>query len=116
MSEESDALSKILSLLQSQQETANSNALYPDAPVIFSDGVTNFANSEAVVKFYLSRLDPATDGKSDAAQKVAAQVIMSMQSFLNTFLFFERMLDVLTSQGYFDADSIKKLRASQGQS
>jgi len=115
MGDDNDQLSKILLLLQSQQAAANSNALYPDVPVIFSDGVTSLANSEAVVKFYLSRLDPATDGKSDAAQKVAAQVIMTMQSFLNTFLFFERMLDVLTSQGYFDADAIKKLRASQGQ-
>jgi hypothetical protein len=46
-----------------------------DLPVIFADGIANFANSPEIFKFYLFRQDPSITGEGLPESRAAAQCL-----------------------------------------
>ncbi len=84
--------------------------LDPAAPTVFADSVINFANSEHVVKFYLARLDPAMIGVHDGRATTAAQVVMPIDAFVQSFAFLERSVAHLRNSGVIPQDMIDKAR------
>lgn len=85
-----------------------------DLPTIFSDGVTNFANSGSVAKFYLFRTDPDIDDPFKFYNEVAAQVVMTIPAFVQTVVFFENSLQRLISQKLITEEELADLRSFRG--
>src|ERR1700676_1456514 len=58
-----------------------------DLPIIFADGIANFANSSEVFKFYFYRLDPSINGEGVPESRPVAQVIMPLSGVLGSIAF-----------------------------
>lgn len=69
--------------------TDEPKVIYPreDLPVIFADGIANFANSPEIFKFYLYRFDPSITGVGPAESHAVAQIIMPMAGILGSIAF-----------------------------
>jgi hypothetical protein len=72
---------------------------HPSLPTVYADGALNLAKTNEIVKFYLGRADPAINTPSDNKIQVLAQVIMSMNGFIETATFFEKALDGYVQEG-----------------
>lgn len=80
-----------------------------DFPTIFADGVINLANSPQVAKFYLFRQDPNMLGEPGSKRNVVGQIVMPMESFAVTALFFKNALDGFVAQGLISAQRVAEL-------
>ncbi len=85
-------------------------------PSIFCDGVVNVAPSGQEVKFYLYRTDHNTaDGQALQQQvsrsQVIAQVIMPLDAYIQTTLFFSRALQALVDGGAVPQERIDNISA-----
>jgi hypothetical protein len=84
----------------------------PGLPVIYSDGVPSASWGAEVVKFYLARNDP--DFRASAAprkQNIYAQVVMPLNSFLQSTAFFDSILDRMVREGTLTAEQVATARA-----
>jgi hypothetical protein len=70
----------------------------PSLPTIFADGVLNLAHTSESVKFYLFRHDPGYREANISRINPYAQVVMPMDSFVNTVVFFDKVLANLVAQ------------------
>lgn len=84
----------------------------PEIPTIFADGTMNLANSFHVVKFYLFRYDPSFTDSNKAKPQIAAQIVTSIDGFINTFAFFESAIGQLISQGIISKEQVDKARGT----
>lgn len=92
------------------------NGLYPEptTPTIFADTVLNVARRNHVVKFYLARLDPDGNVSDNSSQtQIAAQVIMSTSTFVETAIFFSQALEEMVRAGVVTQDEIERVRSAQ---
>ena len=99
-------------------EGPKSNLLRPDGkfppaslPTVFADGLLNVSNSHSEVRFYLMRADPALNGDAEFKAQPIAQIVMPLQSFMHTTIFFEHQLDVMIAQGLIDVAAVDEARA-----
>jgi hypothetical protein len=79
-------------------------------PTIFADGVQNLAHSPTVVKFYLMRFDPAFKDSNRSQLTPVIQVVMPVDSFAQTALFFQRALENLIHQNIISQLQIEEIR------
>ena len=88
---------------------------YPPAalPTVYADGVLNLVNNPNTVKFYLYRLDANLSGGHASKVQPFAQVVMPLNGFLDTVIFFDRMLDKLVAEGVVPEKLIEEMRAYQ---
>ena len=72
----------------------------PDSslPTLFADGVLNLAPSADVVKFYLCRQDPSYDKENLYITVPIAQVVMTVQTFIQTVAFFSANLKIMVAR------------------
>jgi hypothetical protein len=83
-------------------------------PTVFSDGVSNMAWSGQFVKFFLSRMEPSVNVVgAPAQQRAIAQVVMPMDGFLATFVFFEYIISSLIRDGVITEEHLNNLRSLQ---
>lgn len=76
-------------------------------PTVFADGVASVAPSNEVIKFYLSRLEPHFFAKEPVKNQPVAQVIMPISGFVNTAVFFQRVLESLKASGVVSDSQIE---------
>ena len=81
-----------------------------DVPAIFADGVSSIANSAALVKFYLYRTDPSTTGDGGTNNTITSQVVMPLDGFVATFIFFETAIRRYVEQGLVHEKQMNDLR------
>jgi hypothetical protein len=87
------------------------DALKPRYETLFADGVLNFAHTAHVVKFYLARLEPTLDGSPGGSSTVVGQVIMPVDAFVNTTVFFEAALNRLLEAKVITKEQLEAARA-----
>jgi hypothetical protein len=87
----------------------------PGVPSIFCDGVVNVAPSSQEAKFYLYRTDRDTDTShtQELAHKnqIIAQIIMPLDAYIQTTLFFNRVLNALVDNGMVSQERIDHISA-----
>lgn len=85
---------------------------YPNVhfPTVFADGVASVSNSASVVKFYLYRQDPSFNADGTSTPTSMAQVIMPMEGFAATALFFERRLKNYIEAGFITEKRLAEMR------
>jgi hypothetical protein len=82
----------------------------PQFPTVFADAVGTLANSPTTVKFFLSRFEPSFAGDGRSQLQPFAQVVMPMDGFAATFVFFEAQLRTLVQAGYISEQRLAELR------
>jgi hypothetical protein len=83
----------------------------PGTAVAFADGVTNFAHSKSIVKFYLYRTDPSVDASGPYENNIVAQIVMPLDGFVRTALFLNRGIELLVSKGAMSQADVDQLRS-----
>jgi hypothetical protein len=83
----------------------------PNFPTVFADGVQSLINSPAIVKFFLARFEPTFVGDGRSQLQSFAQVIMPIDGFAMTAVFFEAQLRLLIQNGYITETRVAELRA-----
>lgn len=99
----------------SDQRTDDAAAAYPPAnfPTLFTDGISNASYGQSIVRLYLARGDPSfSEGTIEARTQPIAQLIMPLDGFVVTALFFERLLSRLIAGHVVNQARIDELRAS----
>lgn len=66
-------------------------------PTLLSDGVVSMAYGPEVCRFYLGRRDPSIKATGANSLSANCQVVMPTSSFVNTALFFEHMVRVMSA-------------------
>jgi hypothetical protein len=88
----------------------------PGVPSIFCDGVVNVAPSGQEVKCYLYRTDRDAVGgqvhESVNRNQIIAQIIMPLDAYIQTTLFFNRVLNALIDNGTVSQEHVDHLSAS----
>ena len=82
-------------------------------PTIYADGVLSLTiSANAVVMAYLFRYDPSF--KSDGTNSIAvfAQLVMSIQAFIQTTLFMESQLQEFVKRGAIPQATVDQIRAT----
>jgi hypothetical protein len=89
--------------------------IYPpeSVPVIFADGIANFANSTDFFKFYLFRQDPSISGFGQAEVRAAAQIVMPMSGALLSIAFLNLVMEDLASKDPNIAQKWEDAQATQ---
>src|SRR5580704_11518230 len=83
----------------------------PSFPTVFADGVSNIAYGPVIVKFFLTRLEPSiTVINAPVKPQPFAQVVMPLDGFLSTFVFFENLVENLVRQGTVSQEKLNNLR------
>jgi hypothetical protein len=103
-------------ILPEQGEVKMVDQSAPGVPSIFCDGVVNVAPSAQEVKFYLYRTDRDTAGGPALQQQVSksqviAQIIMPLDAYIQTTLFFNRALQALVDSGLVPQERINNISA-----
>ena len=90
----------------------------PGVPKIFCDGVVNVAPSAQDVRFYLYRTDrDSADGQTLQPQQpmsknqIIAQIIMPLDAYIQTAVFFNRALEALVDSGMVTQERINDIGA-----
>jgi hypothetical protein len=81
---------------------------------VYADGVLNLANAPNTVKFYLYRLDAHLKGGLNSQVQPFAQIVMPVNGFVSTVVFFDRMLEKLVQEGAVSRKMIDDMRAIEG--
>jgi hypothetical protein len=86
-------------------------------PTIFAEFVPTIILGPAVVKFYLMRADAPfmpgeADGGGTSKQTPVCQIVMPLENFVNTAVFFDRYLQNLISQNIVPQEFVDNLRGS----
>lgn len=79
-------------------------------PTVFADTVLNLSNNPSVVKFYLARIDPSFTDTSNFRQEPVAQVVMPIEAFATTAVFFENALKRLVELGAISNEKVQAIR------
>lgn len=95
----------------SNQEAPTQKPIFAPAgtPTIYADQVVNVANNPSVTKFYLSRNDPSLSADGEQA-RIVAQIVMPMPSFLNTYVFFELIVQGMLDQKLITPEYLDQIR------
>jgi hypothetical protein len=86
----------------------------PDLPTIYVDSGISLANTQAVVKFYLGRLDPDMQAIYGPESRPVVQLVMPIEGFVATFAFLESAIQRMTRQGTIKEDALKTARQVAG--
>jgi hypothetical protein len=82
-------------------------------PAIYADNVSSLSHGGHVIKYYLSRTDPSLAGQTRAAQYTPVMlVVMPIDGFVRTALFFEKSLNILVSEGHIKQEEINAVRSA----
>lgn len=88
---------------------------FPSAqtPVIYSDGLANFANTNHIVKMVFTRAD--LDAVTSSAYKVTitASMVMPLDGFINMFLFLQDAMAQLKEGGYVTDEMVRTIAAAR---
>jgi hypothetical protein len=98
----------------SDQRTDGASVAYPppNFPTMFTDGVTNAGYGQSLVRLFLSRSDPSFgEATTETRTQPIAQLIMPLDGFITTALFFERLLARLIAENFVNQARIDELRA-----
>lgn len=82
----------------------------PLVPVLYADGIANLSPGNQVVKLHLVRYDNPVYGDGDARIEAVAQVVLPIEGFVNTLIFFERVLTSLVEDGHVKQELVDRLR------
>jgi hypothetical protein len=82
-----------------------------DVPTLFCDGIVNLAPSAQVARFYLFRTDPDTAGQQSSQNQVIAQIVMPLEAFVVTSVFFSRALQQMIASGLVAQEHVNELNA-----
>ena len=85
----------------------------PDFPLLFADNVSNFAYGQSLIRLYFVRNDPSfSAGTNEAKTQPVVQLVMPIDGFVATTLFFEHVLSVLISEKVLSQAHVDELRAT----
>jgi|ERR1700730_17101300 len=96
------------------QRTGDAQVRYPppNFPFVFADNVSNFAYGQSLVRLFLVRNDPSFDaGAVEARTQPIAQLVMPIEGFVATTLFFDHILSILVSENVVTQARVDELRA-----
>ena len=81
-------------------------------PTIYADNVLNLSHAAHVIKFYFARIDPSFTGGSTAAVQhtAVAQVVMPIDGFVRTALFFEQAMTSMISDNIISQAEVDAIR------
>jgi hypothetical protein len=83
-------------------------------PLIFTDGVLQMSYGHSMVRMYLARHDPSLNPNNiNAATRPFAQLVMPLNGFLETALFFEATLSRLLNEKIITEQQLNELRAQR---
>jgi hypothetical protein len=82
----------------------------PTLPTVYCDGILNVAPSTHIVRFYLYRQDPDQVAKPKYKNQVVAQIIMPVNAFIYTGLFFEKALKQFVEQGTISQQMVDEIK------
>jgi hypothetical protein len=86
-----------------------------DIPTVFTDGAANMAYGNSMVRLYLARHDPSLRPHDPSSKRqVFMQLVMPLNGFIETALFFETVLSQLVTQGIVTEEQLDQLRAQRG--
>jgi hypothetical protein len=88
---------------------------YPPAalPTVYADGVLNISHNAGGVKFYLVRGDPPFVGQGGNQMQVITQIVMPLDGFINTALFFEETLKDMAQSNELMQQMIDQIRTAR---
>jgi hypothetical protein len=89
----------------------NAQAVFPSPSIstIYADVVVNVSHNASVVKFYLGRNDPSVSANVEQT-RITDQVVMPVPSFINTFVFFERIVKGMVEQKLVTDEQLNRFR------
>jgi len=70
-----------------------------DLPTLFADGVVNISFSQYNVKIYLFRNEPSYQGSNRYQVQAIAQIVMPLDAFAASSIFYEGVVAQLVQQG-----------------
>lgn len=82
--------------------------------LIFSDGILNANNSTHVVKFNLVPFVSLANNPS--VPRIAAQIAMPIDGFVNSVVFLNRFVKSLVKSGYITQEFVDGLQAKEDKS
>jgi hypothetical protein len=82
----------------------------PTLATIYCDGILNAAPSAHIVRFYLYRQDPDQVAKPKHKNQIVAQIIMPVDGFISSSLFFESALKKFVEQGTISQQMVDKIK------
>jgi hypothetical protein len=86
-----------------------------DIPLLFADGIANFAHSAEIARFYLYRFDPGAEGVTDRADATVtgvSQIVMPFGAALDAAAFLLNAIDNLSAKDAAVAEKWKKAKAN----
>lgn len=83
-------------------------------PTLYVDGISSIAPSPFVVKFYLARIEPHLRAENKSLIQPFAQMVMPMDGFLQTAMFFENVVKNLLAQGTISQQQVDVARSLAG--
>ena len=81
-----------------------------DLPVIYADNAPITGRGNGTVKFYLIRSDPSLTADGSNNPHLVAQVVMPINGFVATAVFFEDELSNMVAGGELKADFVEEMR------
>jgi hypothetical protein len=84
----------------------------PNFPLLFADNVSNFAYGQSLIRLFFVRNDPSFNvGTDQARSQPIAQLVMPIDGFVATALFFEHVLSLLVSENVLSQARVDELRS-----
>ena len=83
----------------------------PEFPTVFADNAGSLVNSASIVKFFLNRYDPSFQGDGRFQAQAVAQIIMPIEGFGLTFVFFEAQIRAMVANGFITEDQLSHWRS-----
>lgn len=85
----------------------------PNFPLLFADNVSNFAYGQSLVRLYFTRSDPSfNEATTEPRTQPIVQLIMPVDGFVATALFFEQVLSRLVADNVISTARIDELRSA----
>ena len=81
----------------------------PLISTIYADVVVNVSHNASVVKFYLGRNNPSLSTNAEQT-RITDQIVMPVPSFINTFVFFERIVKGMVEQKLVTDEQLNRFR------
>ncbi|HEY4135785.1 MAG TPA: hypothetical protein VGO34_11280 [Alphaproteobacteria bacterium] len=79
-------------------------------PTIYSDGALNCAFNKSIMKIHFARSNPAVGPASGTTTELCAQIVMPIDGFLSSFVFFQNHIKRMLKDGLIkqaDLDSLQ---------
>ncbi|MFZ1964893.1 MAG: hypothetical protein WAU78_15745 [Roseiarcus sp.] len=82
----------------------------PEIPTIYADGVANVYPTIHTTKMYLTRADSEIGGKAEIENHAIAQLVMPIDGFVQTTVFFNKVLDGLIASNVVDKQTVEAMK------